>query len=89
MGTTVRRVARGVTAFADTLRDLLSDHDDLVERKRGLDERRTALIADINAATDPTENEIAAFRERAVDLRADYSELVTADDELQRRVREN
>ena len=89
MATTVRRVARGVTAFADTLRDLISDHEDLVERKRGLDERRTALIADINAATDPTEADIAAFRERAVDLRADYSELVAADDELQRRVREN
>ncbi|MCY7401551.1 MAG: alpha/beta hydrolase family protein [Nocardioides sp.] len=89
MATTVRRVGRGVTAFADTLGDLVRDHDELVERKRGLDERRTALIADINAATEATENEIAAFRERSVDLRADYSELVTADDGLQRRVREN
>lgn len=89
MGTTVRRVARGVTGFADTLRDLIRDHDELIERKRGLDERRTALIADINAATGATENEIAAFRERSVDLRADYSELVTADDDLQRRVRES
>lgn len=89
MATTVRRVGRGVTAFADTLRDLLRDHEDLVERKRGLDDRRTALIADINAATDVTDAEIAAFRERAVDLRADYSELVTADDDLQRRVRDN
>lgn len=89
MGTTVRRVARGVTGFADTLRDLVRDHEDLVERKRGLDDRRTALIADINAATGATPNEIAAFRERSVDLRADYSELVTADDDLERRVREN
>ncbi|NYE35863.1 pimeloyl-ACP methyl ester carboxylesterase [Nocardioides cavernae] len=89
MATTVRRVGRGVTAFADTLRDLLREHEELVERKRSLDARRTQLIADINAATDPTENDIAAFRERAVDLRADYSELVTADDDLQRRVREN
>ena len=89
MGTTVRRVARGVTGFADTLRDLLRDHEDLVERKRGLDDRRTALIADINATSDATPDEIAAFRERSVDLRADYSELVTADDDLQRRVREN
>ena len=89
MGTTVRRVARGVTGFADTLRDLVCDHDDHVERKRGLDDRRTALITDINAATDATANEIAAFRERSVDLRADYSELVTSDDDLQRRVRDN
>lgn len=89
MGTTVRRVARGVTGFADTLRDLMRDHDDLVERKRGLDDRRTTLIADINATKDATADEIAAFRERSVDLRADYSELVTADDDLQRRVREN
>ncbi|WP_210438931.1 alpha/beta hydrolase [Nocardioides xinjiangensis] len=89
MATTVRRVARGVTAFADTLRDLVSDHDDLVERKRGLDDRRAQLIADINAATDATDNEIAAFRERSVDLRAGYSDLVRADDDLRRRVREN
>ena len=89
MATTVRRVGRGVTAFADTLRDLLRDHEDLVERKRGLDDRRTALIADINAATEATDNEIAAFRERAVELRIDYAELVTADDDLQRRVRDN
>ncbi len=89
MGTTVRRVARGVTGFADTLRDLLRDHEDLLERKRGLDHRRTALIADINATPGATPGEIAAFRERSVDLRADYSELVTADDDLQRRVREN
>ncbi|GAA1916278.1 alpha/beta hydrolase [Nocardioides hwasunensis] len=89
MGVTVRRVARGVTAFTDTLRDLLRDHDDLLERKRGLDDRRTTLIADIDAAVDVTEAQVAAFRERSVDLRADYSELVTADDDLQRRVREN
>lgn len=89
MGTTVRRVARGVTGFADTLRDLLRDHDDLVERKRGLDDRRAALIADINATVDATPDVVAAFRERSVDLRADYSELVSADDDLQRRVREN
>jgi hypothetical protein len=89
MAATVRRVGRGVTAFADTLRDLLRDHEDLLERKRGLDDRRTQLIADINAAVDPTDDAIAAFRERSVDLRADYSELVIADDDLQRRVREN
>lgn len=89
MATTVRRVGRGVTAFADTLRDLLRGHEELVERKRGLDDRRTQLIADITAAVDPTDDDIAAFRERAVDLRADYSELVTADDDLQRRVRDN
>ena len=89
MSTTVRRVARGVTGFADTLRDLVRAYDDLVELKSDLDSRRTALIADINAAVDVTENHIAAFRERSVELRADYSELVQADDDLQRRVREN
>ena len=89
MSTTVRRVGRGVTAFTDTLRDLVRDHEELVERKRGLDERRTQLISDINGAVDPSDDAIAAFRERSVDLRTDYSELVTADDDLQRRVRDN
>lgn len=89
MATTVRRVGRGVTAFADTLRDLVREHEELVERKRRLDERRTQLIAEINAATDPTEGEVAAFRERAAELRADYAELATDDDDLQRRVRDN
>lgn len=83
MSTTVRRVGRGVTAFADSLRDLVRDHEELVERKRGLDERRTQLISDINGA-DPSDDAIAAFRERSVDLRTDYSELVTADDDLAR-----
>ncbi|MBC2931629.1 alpha/beta hydrolase [Nocardioides sp. zg-1228] len=89
MATTVRRVGRGVTAFADTLRDLLRAHEDLLERKRSLDGRRTALIADIDAATEVTDAEIAAFRERARDLRADYADLVADDDDLQRRVRDN
>jgi hypothetical protein len=52
MATTVRRVARGVTAFADTLRDLLRDHEELVERKRGLDDRRTTLIGRSDTSPD-------------------------------------
>ncbi|RYB94614.1 hypothetical protein EUA93_09825 [Nocardioides oleivorans] len=89
MGTTVRRVGRGVTAFADTLRDLLRDHEELLERKRSLDDRRNALIAEINAAAGATEADIAAFRQRAAELRSEYAELVRADDDLQRRVRDN
>lgn len=88
MGTTVERVGRAVTAYADTLRDLLRTYDEQVERKRSLDDRRTALIADIGATTEATPEVVAALRERATELRIDYSELVTDHDDLQRRVRE-
>ncbi len=89
MSRTVQRVARAVTAYADTLRDLLRTWEELVDRKRALDDRRRTLLTDIGAAEDPSENDIAALRERSVDLRADYYELVTDHDDLQRRVREN
>ncbi|WP_121256268.1 alpha/beta hydrolase [Nocardioides ferulae] len=89
MATTVERVARAVTAYADTLRDLLREWQELSDRQDVLDDRRTALIADINATTDATEAQIAALRERASALAADYAELVTDHDGLHRRVRAN
>lgn len=89
MAHTVRRVGRSVTSYADTLRDLLRDWEVVVEVKSTLDERRRTLLADIEATTDPSENDIAALRERSVDLRADYYELVTDHDALHRRAREN
>lgn len=88
MATTVQRVGRAVTAYADTLRDLLRTYDEQVDRKEALDARRTALIADINATAEATPDVVAALRERATELRIDYSELVTDHDDLQRRVRE-
>lgn len=89
MAGTVRRVGRAVTSYADTLRDLTGTHDTLVERKGGLDERRTTLIADIDAAVEATPELIAALQQRATDLRTDYGVLVADHDTLQRRVREN
>ncbi|MBC9732523.1 alpha/beta hydrolase [Nocardioides marmotae] len=88
MATTVQRVARAVTAYADTLRDLLRTYEEQVDRKEALDGRRTALIADINATAEATPEVVAALRERATELRGDYAELVTDHDDLQRRVRE-
>ncbi|TNM38559.1 hypothetical protein FHP29_15100 [Nocardioides albidus] len=89
MAGTVRRVGRAVTSYADTLRDLTGTHDTLVERKAGLDERRTTLIADIEAAAEATPEMIAALQQRATDLGADYGVLVADHDTLQRRVGEN
>ena len=89
MSRTVQRVARAVTAYADTLRDLLRTWEDQVGRKQALDDRRRQLLADIEAAVDPSENDVAALRERSVDLRVDYAELVGEHDDLQRRTREN
>ncbi|NHC21846.1 hypothetical protein G6553_01480 [Nocardioides sp. IC4_145] len=88
MARTVERVGRAVTAYADTLRDLLRTYEEQVDRKEALDARRSALIADINAATEATPDVVAALRERATELRDDYAELVTDHDDLQRRVRE-
>ena len=89
MARTVERVGRAVTAYADTLRDLTRDWEQQVDRKTALDGRRRQLLADIEATIDPSEDVVAALRERSVDLRADYSELVTDHDALQRRTREN
>jgi uncharacterized protein YukE len=88
MARTVERVGRAVSAYADTLRDLLRTHDDLVERKSALDGQRDGLIADINATTEATPEVVAALRERANALRAAYAELVTDHDDLQRRTQE-
>ncbi|MFC6286345.1 alpha/beta hydrolase [Nocardioides sp. GCM10027113] len=89
MARAVQRVGRAVTAYADTLRDLVREWEQQVDRKAALDERRRALLADIEASRDPGEGEVAALRERSVDLRADYAELVADHDLLQRRAREN
>ncbi|WP_370288377.1 alpha/beta hydrolase [Nocardioides sp.] len=89
MARTVRRVARGVTSFADTLRDLVREHDDLVGRKLILDARRGQLLSDINAATEATPAEVIELQGRATDLARDYDDLVADDAALRRRVREN
>ncbi|MBM0123942.1 alpha/beta hydrolase [Pimelobacter simplex] len=89
MAGTVRRVGRAVTSYADTLRDLTGTHDALVERKAGLDERRTTLIADIDQATEATPELVVSLQQRATDLRTDYGVLVADHETMQRRVREN
>ena len=89
MATTLRRVARAVTSYADDLRTHQSTAEELVGRKSALDAGRTALIAEINAITDATPQDIEALRGRAADLRLAYRNLVDDHSDLQRRVREN
>lgn len=90
MGETLKRVARGVDTFAEQLRTLRSEHTDLTNTIRSYHGYRSDLIADVNAATDATEDEIEALRERArflhrrqVDIHADitaFTERVTANE---------
>ena len=89
MATTVERVGRAVTSYADNLREHLVAHDDLVERKAALDRQRADLVRDVNTAGEVTPAEIDALRERARWLRGDYAALVTDHEALQRRVRDN
>ncbi|WP_341231623.1 alpha/beta hydrolase [Nocardioides salarius] len=89
MATTLRRVARAVAAYADDLRAHQATADDLLARKRDLDADRAGLIADINAITDATPQDIEVMRGRAADLRLAYRHLVEDHTDLQRAVREN
>lgn len=88
LGQTARRVARACSAYADTLRDLGRDYDDLVERKRDLDSRRTNLIEEINAATEVTEGQEIIWRISAGYLKTDYATLVTDHDAFHEKVRD-
>ncbi|NYD57558.1 pimeloyl-ACP methyl ester carboxylesterase [Nocardioides marinisabuli] len=89
MATTLRRVARAVTAYADDLRAHQGVADDLVSRKGELDADRSGLVADINAITDATPQDVEVLRARAADLRLAYRRLVEDHADLQRAVREN
>lgn len=88
LGQTSRRVARACVAYADTLRDLIRDFDDLVERRSDLDSRRVALIEQINASTEVSEARESVWRIAAGYLRTDYDVLVSDHDTLQDRVRD-
>lgn len=77
MAATLKRVARGVDVFAEQLRTLLSDHTDLTGEISGYHRDRNDLIADVNAAKDVTEAEIAALQERARRLTTRYSWLLS------------
>ncbi|MBS45176.1 MAG: hypothetical protein CMH83_18800 [Nocardioides sp.] len=91
LATTMTRVARTITAFADTLRDLRDDSDDLVGRKLRLDRDRDDLLADVRAASaaDVTDAEVGRLQLRAAYLAQGYRLLVLDHDDLQRRVRAN
>ncbi|MFD5224895.1 alpha/beta hydrolase [Microbacterium sp. NPDC058342] len=65
MGDTLKRVARGVDVFADRLRTLQSEHTDITGDITVYSRDRADLIADVDAARDVTEAEIAALQERA------------------------
>lgn len=89
MSTSVKRVGRAVTAYADTLRDHLREWEGLVDRKSTLDSDRDSLVTKINEATDPTPEEIQSLRQEAADLSGRYDTLVTDHQALHRRVRSN
>ncbi len=89
MSETVRKVGRGVTGFADTLRDLTRTHDDLCERRLGLNTARAWLISDINSVADATPAIISTLRARADDLRLDYAAVMESYEDLMRQVRKN
>ena len=89
MATTLRRVARAVAAYADDLRAHQATAADLLTRKRDLDADRAGLVADVNAITDATPQDVAALRGRADDLRLAYRRLVEDHADLQRAVRDN
>ena len=89
MATTIERVARATTSYADTLRDLERSYDDLVERKTALDGNRDLLIEEVRRAEDPTPAEVAGFQTWANNLDGSYDELVTDHDSYRRAVRAN
>lgn len=86
---TVKRVANAVTAYADTLRDLLRTYDELRDRRTALDGDRADLIADINATTDATPSDISALQARAAYLAERYQALVADHDSWLRQVTAN
>lgn len=92
MGETLKRVARGVDVFAEQLRTLQSDHTDLGGEISAYHRDLNDLIADVHAAEDVTEAEIAALQERARFMRgrrgglegdiAAFTQRVTANEEF-------
>ena len=89
MAATLKRVARGVDVFAEQLRTLRSDHTDLTGEISTYHRDRNDLIADVNAADDVTEAEIAALQERARRLTTRYSWLVSDISSFAQRVTAN
>jgi uncharacterized protein YukE len=86
---TLERVARAATSYAETLRRLKAEADDLVDRRTRLDHLRQELLDDIASAAAPAADALAHLRDRAASLDADYRALVTDHDDLQRRTRAN
>lgn len=86
MGATVKRVGHAVTAYADTLRDLLRVHDELRDRRAALDAQRVDLVADINATVDATPQQVTVLRSRASYLAGRYESLVADHDSWRTQV---
>lgn len=90
MATTLERVGRAVTAYADNLAEHLTTYSDLVTRKSDADLDREGLIQKIQAAPDEvSEEEIEHFRWEARQLSDRYRGIVTDHDALQLSVTEN
>lgn len=89
MAATLKRVARGVDVFAEQLRTLLSDHIDLNGEISTYRRDRKDLMADVDAADDVTEAEIAVLQERARRLTTRYSWLVSDISSFGQRVTAN
>lgn len=89
MSQSLSRVARAVTGFADTLDDLKTAHEGLIERRKTYHSDRQALISDIESAGEVTDAEIQAFQNRANGLTSTRETLAGDIEDFHRRVREN
>lgn len=89
MSTTVERVGRSVTAYADTLRDLLVEWETLTATKRSLDRQRQDLLDEIARTDGASEADVARLRAWASSLSGDYATLVADHAAHVRRVAAN
>ena len=77
MAATIKRVGHAVSSYADTLTDLLRDHEQLADRRTALNGTRAQLIIDINATVEATPAVVSALRARSSDLTEAMDALAT------------
>lgn len=88
--TGMRRVARAVTIHAQTLTDLLTLREQLIERLSTTNSWRTSLISELQAMEAPIhEVTRAGYTEAATTLVTDYDQLVVDHNELKEAARLN
>lgn len=89
MGETLKRVARGVDAFAEQLRELQSTHTTVSSDITAYGRERANLIADLNRATEADEAELLVLQERARALAGRRVGIVADITALAQRTTEN